>query len=280
MTHKGLQIKPDEQILASSGVSSGDILYWDTTVSSWLSGGITVQGSGIDLSTSGITVLNFGTNLTTAISGDTATVSLPSGTLTTILDPRYIMLDASNDPITRGLGITGSVDEVQLTILANATQTANVIEQQQSGGTVVIYTTNSGSLKISDKLIFTQADGNEAIDSLADGYMDYLATTAHRFNATIESSGGRIKNTTRVTTTYTALVTDDTIYADTDGGAFTITLPAGAEGQTFRIINCGSSGLDLTIDGDSAETVRGDATQIVSDSEIMIITYNATEGWW
>ncbi len=32
-----------------------------------------------------------------------------------------------------------------------------------------------------DKLKFTQTDGNEYIDSLADGYMDYRATTAHRF---------------------------------------------------------------------------------------------------
>lgn len=34
---------------------------------------------------------------------------------------------------------------------------------------------------ITDKLKFTQTDGNEYIDSLADGYMDYRATTAHRF---------------------------------------------------------------------------------------------------
>ena len=35
---------------------------------------------------------------------------------------------------------------------------------------------------IVDKIMFTQADGNEYIDSLADGYMDYYATTGHRFN--------------------------------------------------------------------------------------------------
>ena len=34
-----------------------------------------------------------------------------------------------------------------------------------------------------DKILFTQTDGNEYIDSLADGYMDYGATTAHRFGA-------------------------------------------------------------------------------------------------
>ena len=40
----------------------------------------------------------------------------------------------------------------------------------------------------------------------------------------------KIVNTTRVTTTYTALVTDYMIFADTDGGAFTLTLPVGIEG--------------------------------------------------
>lgn len=45
--------------------------------------------------------------------------------------------------------------------------------------------TMTGSLLMGDKIIFTQEDGNEAIDSLADGYMDYLATTAHRFNSPI-----------------------------------------------------------------------------------------------
>lgn len=43
--------------------------------------------------------------------------------------------------------------------------------------------TNTGLVHFGDKVQFTQTDGNEAIDSLADGYMDYLATTAHRFNA-------------------------------------------------------------------------------------------------
>ena len=96
----------------------------------------------------------------------------------------------------------------------------------------------------------------------------------------ITSSAGRIVNTTRVTTTYTALVSDHMIYADTDGGAFTVTLPVGVDGQYFRIINCGSSGNDLTIDGNGAETVRGAADQTVSDSEIMILTFETTEEWW
>lgn len=41
---------------------------------------------------------------------------------------------------------------------------------------------------VKNKIIFTQTDGNEYIDSLADGYMDYGATTAHRFNSWVRHS--------------------------------------------------------------------------------------------
>jgi hypothetical protein len=44
------------------------------------------------------------------------------------------------------------------------------------------YLNIKGQTLVDDKIIFTQTDGNEYIDSLADGYLDYGATTAHRFN--------------------------------------------------------------------------------------------------
>ena len=50
----------------------------------------------------------------------------------------------------------------------------------------------SGTSIFYDKIMFTQDDGNEAIDSLADGYMDYLATTGHRFNNDIDITGDGI----------------------------------------------------------------------------------------
>lgn len=59
------------------------------------------------------------------------------------------------------------------------------VEDQSVGGTNYAIYTNAGTVHVGDKIEFTQIDGNEAIDSLADGYMDYLATTAHRFNAPI-----------------------------------------------------------------------------------------------
>ena len=44
------------------------------------------------------------------------------------------------------------------------------------------YLNIQGQTLVDDKIMFTQTDGNEYIDSLADGYMDYGATTQHRFN--------------------------------------------------------------------------------------------------
>lgn len=51
------------------------------------------------------------------------------------------------------------------------------------------YLNIQGQTLLDDKLMFTQTDGNEYIDSLADGYMDYGATTLHRFNQSIDITG-------------------------------------------------------------------------------------------
>jgi len=99
------------------------------------------------------------------------------------------------------------------------------------------------------------------------------------FSDTVQTAGGRIVDTTRQTTTYTALVTDDAIYCDTDGAAWTLTLPAGVDGQRFFITNCGSSGNDLTIDGNGAEEINGETTQLLSDEDSIIIIFETTEGW-
>ena len=100
-------------------------------------------------------------------------------------------------------------------------------------------------------------------------------------DGTLTSSAGRIVNTTRVTVAYTALVTDYMIYADTDGGAYTIDLPAGVEGQYFRIANVGTSGNDATVAPNGAELLLGaNVGYALGDGEVLVIIYNATEGWF
>jgi hypothetical protein len=83
----------------------------------------------------------------------------------------------------------------------------------------------------------------------------------------------------RVTTTYQILNADYIIFCDTDGGDFTVTLPAGADGKQFRIINCGTSKNRLTIDGNGSETIFKELTQDLRDEEVLDLTFNSIEGW-
>ncbi len=97
----------------------------------------------------------------------------------------------------------------------------------------------------------------------------------------LETGAGRIKNTSRYTTTQTILVTDDVIFANTDSAAWTATLPAGVEGQTFKIINSGASGNTLTIEPDGSEDLLGmNSGFTLADRETLVITYNSNDGWF
>ena len=86
--------------------------------------------------------------------------------------------------------------------------------------------------------------------------------------------------TSRYTTTQTLDSDDHVVFCDTDGGGFTVTLPASpGDGQYYRIINCGSGANILTING-NGNNVKGAATQYLADGEDLEMMYNATEGWW
>lgn len=86
--------------------------------------------------------------------------------------------------------------------------------------------------------------------------------------------------------TYAVAVTDYTILVDTDGGAVTIDLlPAAnayvsevSSGQIFVVKNIGTSGNDVTIDGDSSETIDGATTKALTDGQSAIIQSDGT-GW-
>lgn len=101
----------------------------------------------------------------------------------------------TSSPASR-LHVNGTVDDQQLIVEAHSTQTNNIVEIHDSSSNVLAYISPTGGALFKDKVIFTQTDGNENIDSLADGYMDYRATTAHRFgdgtNQTIIKADGEI----------------------------------------------------------------------------------------
>lgn len=89
-------------------------------------------------------------------------------------------------------------------------------------------------------------------------------------------------NTVRVTSTPYNILDDDFLIAvDTDGGDVTVNLPAGTSGQShYKIINCGSSGNDVTVNPNGAEKLFGDSSLTLYDGEVADIHFEATEGWW
>ena len=127
--------------------------------------------------------------------------------------------------------------------------------------------------------IITIAGASITSDSGAISFGDEdLTTTGSVTVGNLTSSKGRIVNTTRVTTTYQALVSDNVIFANTDSGAYPITMPVGVEGQHIRITNIGAN--TLTVDGNGTETVMGELTQELSDGDTINLYYNETKGWY
>ncbi len=99
-------------------------------------------------------------------------------------------------------------------------------------------------------------------------------THALEVNGTTQTLGGRIKNTTRYTSTQSIPVTDDNIFCN---GTFTVTLPTGVDGQTFRIINSGTGTITIT----SSENIAGSASDVILNAgDIVILTFETTDKWW
>lgn len=124
----------------------------------------------------------------------------------------------------------------------------------------------------------TQTDsGYTNLGDIPDGGGYVKMTPAERASLGTLTTGVRIDHTD---SPYTMLATDGVIFCDTDGGAIEVDLVAGSEARWCKIVNVGSSGNDVTVDPNGAETVFGDATLAVIDNEIIDIHFDTTEGWW
>ncbi len=84
-------------------------------------------------------------------------------------------------------------------------------------------------------------------------------------NASPEFTGLTLGLVTK-TGTYTTTVNDYTILCDASGGSFTINLIALAShlGGMYNIVKIDSSGNSVTVDGDSAETIDGAETAVLT----------------
>jgi hypothetical protein len=126
----------------------------------------------------------------------------------------------------------------------------------------------------------------DTASSVDSKFFDMRVDNATRFlvrkDGQLQTYAGRIQNTTRSTAaTYNILSTDHIIYLDTDSTVITANLPPGVAGTTYKIINVGSSGNDVTLVPNGSELLKGaNASQAITDGNDLFITYETTEGWW
>ena len=94
------------------------------------------------------------------------------------------------------------------------------------------------------------------------------------FTSVFITSGGRRKAVTVINSDTTLTETNHVVLCDTDGGAFTVTLPSGVDGTEYEIKNVGSSNNDVTL---SAPEAVEDST--IYDSEAFQMIYEDVEKW-
>ena len=118
------------------------------------------------------------------------------------------------------------------------------------------------------------------------GLKDFFIHSWHRYFTDSDKAINRllsgIATTIRITADYTILITDEVIFADTDGGVITVSLPVGVEGKSYEISNVGSAGNILSVDPNGTETIFGQGAGVafvMYDGEGITIHYNTTEGW-
>ncbi len=133
----------------------------------------------------------------------------------------------------------------------------------------------------SDLLIIDNQDRGSAAAEITDCllYGIFNATPASqslRVNGVLQTSQGRIVNTTRITGNTTLDTSHHLVVCDTDGGAFTVTLPAGGQGTCYIVKNVGTSGIAVTLVPDGAETIEDNT---VYDGASYQLVYETTEGW-
>jgi len=132
------------------------------------------------------------------------------------------------------------------------------------------------------KDVQTDSDGN-AVSVTNTGTLLNVMSESPTITGTLSvesltTTKGRVQATTRITTTYTILATDEIIYCDTDSGAFTVTLPTGIDGTHYRILNIGTSGNNVTLA--SSEKIYGSTSnETIMDLENFDLNFETTEGW-
>jgi len=94
-------------------------------------------------------------------------------------------------------------------------------------------------------------------------------------------TGGMVYNETTITENTTLAVGNHIVYCDTDGGGFTVTLPAIVSGTNYIIKNSGTSGNDVTLEVTGTDILFGvsGGSESIYDMETVDLIGSTTQGW-
>jgi len=99
-------------------------------------------------------------------------------------------------------------------------------------------------------------------------------------NDEITFPAGRILNENTETGALTLDATHDVVHADSDGGAFTVTLPPShTAGKIYRIKNTGTSGNNITVGRNGNNIESSAADQTLFDLDAVVLISDGTD-WW
>lgn len=166
-------------------------------------------------------------------------------TLTSLIE--YVGVDTASNTVEIELPDSSGADVVNGKIIW-------IIDQGNAGTNNIMVIPNGSD--------GTKIDGLSRIDITSDNEVVGFQLTDSTWVVLGKRGIDTIKT---VSTTYTALQTDELIISDTSGGAFTITLVSavGMKGRKVRIKKVAGGAPVLTIAADGAELIDGSATEIL-----------------
>ena len=212
-----------------------------------------------------ITNNNFTQVFEFAIAGVYAVPALTTGTGVTLTNADGPQTAANNQARQSNLVFTGTV---------STTQTIQFPATQKTYG---LYNNIGGGATISARL---GATGNTL--SIANGKYRMVATDGTNWYD-IFSLAGLGEAWTTKTANYT-MADGDNIFADTSGGAFTLTLPASPTiGMQVKIIDAeGTAGTNNITVGRNSQPIMGSAADMTistNSAGIALVFYDGTFGW-
>ncbi len=219
-----------------------------------------------------------------------STLNSGGGTITTIhgIKIENQTTGGTNYAIYTGLGlnrlgdqltIVGQADRQQLIVRANGTQTTNLQEWQTSASVVVASVNNSGGAVFNENGTSTgdvRIEGDTDANLLfTDASADSVGIKTSTPNSRLQVNGSLSLPITTKSGNYTATIDD---YCILVSATATITLPTavGISGRMYTIKNI-ASGITVTVDANSTETIDGALTQVITAqwTSITIISDNA-----